>query len=194
MKSLFARSILLMAAAEAAASTGAAPTTTDPALVEAAKPKRAPKNPENTLDIINGRLPLVLGFLVRFKLTGTNGELAKKLATSVGKIFDLKKGRNFAYLTADYKPSAEEVAAGKAWFDNKTAKGKTAQEAGAAVDEIKAMIDSLGVATAEEVSKRNWAVRTVGAKAEAGTAPAAPAAAAAAASPAAAPAAGAKMF
>lgn len=184
MNRKFLPHLVFMAAAEAVASTGtpgAAPTTTDPSLAAADKPKRAPKNPDNILNIINGRLPLALGFLVRSgKLTGTNGEIAKALCTSVGKVFDLKKGRNFAYLTDNYKPSADEVKAAKDWFNQKTAKGQTAQEAGAKVTEIGAMIDALGVATPEEVAARNWNVRQVGQAKEAGAAPTAPAAAAAA--------------
>lgn len=179
---------LFMAEAEAQASTGtpgAAPSTNDATVAAADKPKRAPKNPDNILNIINGRLPLALGYLVRSgKLTGTNAEIAKALATSVGKVFDLKKGRNFAYLGENYKPSADEVKAAKDWFNQKTAKGQTAQEAGAKVTEIGAMIDALGVATPEEVAARNWNVRQVGQPKAAGEAPtggAAPAAAAAAA-------------
>lgn len=188
----FAKSAILLAAAAAtaaapagAASGGAAPapaagSAPDSNVAGAEKPKRAPKNPENKLDIINGRLPLALVYAIRFKEVGKpTGETAKKYGTSVGKVFDIVKGRNFGYVTEGYKPSADEVAAANAWCDaGKTAKGKTLKEAGGDPDGIKSIVAAMGVATAEEVAARNWQVRTVGQPAAAGTAPVAPAAAA----------------
>lgn len=191
--SKFGRKAILMAAAQAAgAASGSAPATN----VEgaAAEPKkRAPKNPDNILNIINGRLPLPLVHMIRFDKLGamTTADAAKAFGTSVGKVFDIKKGRNFGYIDASYKPSAEEVASAKAWCETgKTAKGQTLAEAGGKPTEILTALNAMGVATAEEVAARNWQVRTVGQKAE-GTAPVAGAPAPAAA---AAPAAGAKLF
>jgi hypothetical protein len=170
------------AAAEGGKTTGAggaAGTAPDSNVAEAAKPKRAPKNPDNLLDIINGRLPLAFVYLIRFKETGTTAERAKKYGTSVGKVFDIVKNRNFGYLTDAYKPSTDEVAAAKAWLEMKTAKGKTLKEAGGDPEGILTALNGLGVATAEEVAARNWQTRTVGQAA--GTAPVAGAAAAPAA-------------
>ncbi len=191
-----------MAAAEAVASTGAPAATTEVPtsnVVEAGKKPRAPKNPENKLDIINGRLPLPLVFVIRFKeATGQNGALAKKFGTSIGKVFDIQKNRNFDYVTAAYKPSAEEVKAANDWCDTgKTAKGKTLKEAGGDPDAIKVAVAALGVATPEEVAARGWQTRVVGKKADAATAPVAEGSTSAAASKdtKAAPAgAGAKLF
>jgi len=45
-----------------------------------------------------------------------NKDLASKFATSVGKVFDIKKGRNFGYVKADFVPSAEDVTASEAWI------------------------------------------------------------------------------
>lgn len=194
---LMKRSMLasaLMAAAEVATSTGsastaaapaagAAPTSNDPALATATPAKRAPKNPDNILDIINGRLPLPLVHMIRFDALGamSTAEAAKAFGTSVGKVFDIKKNRNFDYITKDYKPAADEVAAAKAWCETgKTAKsGKLLSEVGGKPTEILAALGKMGVATPEEVAARNWAVRTVGQKAT-DTAPVAGAAAAAA--------------
>jgi hypothetical protein len=185
---LMKRSMLasaLMAAAEVATSTGsastaaapaagAAPTSNDPALATATPAKRAPKNPDNILDIINGRLPLPLVYMIRFDKLGaaSNGDNAKKFGTSVGKVFDIKKGRNFGYVDASYLPSAEEVAAAKAWCETgKTAKGKSLKEAGGNPEAILAELAKMTVATAEQVAARNWQIRVVGQPAAAGTAP-----------------------
>jgi hypothetical protein len=198
----------LMAAAEAAQSTGSAgaapagevPSTNAEGVQAEAARKRAPKNPDNKLNIINGRLPLPLVHMLRFQITGkTPAEKAKMFGTSVGKVFDIEKNRNFGYLTKDYKPSAEEVAAATAWCDTaKTFKGQTLQEAGGDPTAIKTMLTAMGVATPEEVAARGWQVRVVGQKAATGEAPAAPTAApAATGATAAAPAekpAGAKLF
>jgi len=207
--SKFGHMAVLMAAAEVAASTstgapvaapaasGAAP---DSNVAAAAKPKRQPKNPENILNIINGRLPLPLVFLIRFKESGTTADRAKKYGTSVGKVFDITKNRNFGYVDANYKPSAEEVEAAKAWCTaGKTAKGQSLKEAGGDPDAILKLVSEMGVATADEVAKRGWQIRTVGQPSEAKTAPvageAAAAPAAAAAKTAAKPAGdGAKLF
>lgn len=203
MKSLFARSILLMAAAEAAASTGSAPAGAAPSSTtpDAAAPQtktRAPKNPDNLLDIINGRLPLPLVYMIRFDKLGalSNADAAKAFGTSVGKVFDIKKGRNFGYVDANYKPSAEEVAAAKAWCETgKTAKSqKTLAEVGGRPADILKALEAMGVATAEEVAKRGWQIRQVGQPAAGGQAPAAAPAAAGAQTATAEKPAGAKLF
>lgn len=198
-------SFALLAAAGASAAvdnaSGSGATAASPAVAGATggvpdsnvagteKAKRAPKNPDNILDIINGRLPLPLVFAIRFKETGTTADRAKKYGTSVGKVFDIVKGRNFGYIDATYKPAADEVAAANAWCETaKTAKGKTLKEAGGDPDAIKALVATMGVATAEEVGARNWTTRVVG---EA-KAPVAPVAGAEGTTTAAAPAAAAK--
>lgn len=189
----FHRSILgaalCMAAAEAQTSTGSTaasgevPSSNDPQTAAPAPAKRAPKDPANILNIINGRLPLPLVHMIRFQETGSNGELAKKYGTSVGKVFDIKKGRNFGYITADYKPSAEEVAAAKNWCETgKTAKGQTLAEAGGNPTDILAKLEKMGVASNEEVAKRNWNIRQVGQSGGTGEAPTGGAGAAPAAS------------
>ncbi len=210
----FSKMALLMATAGATAAAatpsaggaapGAVPESNAP---EAAKATRAPKNPDNILDIVNGRLPLPLVFQIRFKETGTVADTAKKYGTSVGKVFDIKKGRNFGYITEAYKPSADEIKAAKDWLTvaktNRTQKTLGELMGAEPVAALVKNLDAMGVATTEEVAARNWQVRVVGQAAAAGTAPvaeggAAPTAAAAPAATgtkggAAAPA-GAKLF
>ena len=69
-------------------------------------------------NIINGRMPVAVVAQVRF---GNNkGDATKDLAnmygTTVGKIDDIKKNRNFAYVTADFRPTVAQKEEGIAWL------------------------------------------------------------------------------
>lgn len=119
--------------------------------------KRAPAS--NFLPIVRGRLPLVLVHAVRFHPVISamgNKDIAAKFGTSVGKVFDIKKGRNFGYITDSYKPTAEDVAAAKAWaaqFGGTNAKGLTAQGDRKLIEQITEEYEAGGLATAEDVAK-----------------------------------------
>src|SRR5690606_19265947 len=70
-------------------------------------------------EIIRGRMPVAVVALARF---GKTKDLAVKaqaeaFGTTVGKIDDIRKNRNFAYVTADFKPTAQQKADGKAWLE-----------------------------------------------------------------------------
>lgn len=76
----------------------------------------APKVPA---EIIRGRMPVAVVALARF---GSQKDAATKacadaFGTTVGKIDDIRKNRNFAYVTAEFKPTAAQVADGKAWLE-----------------------------------------------------------------------------
>lgn len=109
----------------------------------AAPRKRGPK--VNLLDIQRGRIPLALVAAIRFQEPAdkSNKELANKYGTSVGKVFDIRKGRNFGYVTESYKPSQDDIKAAEAW-------AKGAAQHGGDEAAIMAMVDKLGVATEEE--------------------------------------------
>lgn len=113
----------------------------------------------NFLPIVRGRLPLLFVHAVRFDpVIGAMGnkDTATKLATSVGKVFDIKKGRNFAYITADYKPSAEDLAAAQAWIDQvggSNAKGMSAVGDKSLMTQILEQYKTGGLATAEDIAK-----------------------------------------
>lgn len=113
----------------------------------------------NFLPIVRGRLPLVFVHAVRFDpVIGAigNKDTATKFATSVGKVFDIKKGRNFAYITADYKPSAEDFAAAQAWIDQtgaSNAKGLTAVGDKDLMTKVLEQYKSGGLASAEDIAK-----------------------------------------
>ncbi len=130
----------------------------------------------NFLPIVRGRLPLVFVHAVRFDpVVGAMGnkDTASKFATSVGKIFDIKKGRNFAYVNAEYKPSAEDLAAAQAWIDQigaENAKGLSALGDKALMTSVLEQYKAGGLATAEDIAKltaARGAARTVKAAAPA---------------------------
>lgn len=105
--------------------------------------KRAPKT--NLLDIVRGRMPLACVAAVRFhvKPEVSNADVAKMFGTSVGKVFDIRKGRNFGYITETYKPSDEDLKAAEAW-------AKEAAKHGGDEAAVMSAVDKLGKATPEE--------------------------------------------
>ena len=126
---------------------------------------RAPKDPAKALDILNGRMPLPIVYAIRFQeeAGAKNSELAKKYGTSVGKVFDIRKGSNFSYITKDYKPSAEELAAARAHITTGTsAKGSNLKALGGNPEAIEAFLAAQTVATPEEVAARGWVIKQVG--------------------------------
>lgn len=134
---------------------GDAPEAGAPA-ASTTKATRAPA--ANFLPIVRGRLPLLFVHAIRFDSTLNamgNKDLATKFGTSVGKVFDIKKGRNFAYVDASFKPSAEDIAAAEAWIAQVGA--TNAKGVGAAGDKtvMQTVMDEYkgkGLATAEEVA------------------------------------------
>lgn len=116
--------------------------------------KRA--EPANFLAIVRGRFPLLLVHAVRFdEVLGKMGnkDVAAKLATSVGKVFDIRKNRNFAYLTKTWKPTAPDVSDAKAWAEQiggTNAKGLVAAGDKALVTKIVESYEAAGLATAAE--------------------------------------------
>lgn len=126
---------------------------------------RAPKDPAKALDILNGRMPLPIVYAIRFQedAGAKNSELAKKYGTSVGKVFDIRKGSNFGYITKDYLPSAEELATARAHITTGTsAKGSNLKELGGNPEAIEAFLAAQTVATPEQVAARGWVIKQVG--------------------------------
>lgn len=142
-------------AASASAATGETPPTTS------LSKTRAPAS--NFLSIVRGRLPLLFVHAVRFDEVLAkmgNKDLATKLATSIGKVFDIRKGRNFSYITKDYKPSADDLAQAKAWVTQvgtPNAKGLTALGDPKLMNDLIAQYEAAGLATAEDVAKMSEA-------------------------------------
>lgn len=132
---------------------GAAAAET-PAAAEARKRAAA----ANFLPIVRGRLPLIFVHAIRFDAVlnaMSNKDLATKFATSVGKVFDIKKGRNFSYVNAEFKPSAEDVAQAESWIaqvGGQNAKGLTAAGDKDLMTKTLESYKAKGLATAEEVA------------------------------------------
>jgi hypothetical protein len=130
---------------------------TAPETTEATERKRAPA--ANFLPIVRGRLPLLLVHAVRFDPVISamgNKDIAAKFGTSVGKVFDIKKGRNFSYITEDYKPTAEDAAAAMEWaaqFGAENAKGLTAGGDRSLIEKLVDQYKAAGLGTAEDVAK-----------------------------------------
>lgn len=123
---------------------------------EAVETQRKRAEATNFLAIVRGRFPLLLVHAVRFdEVLGKMGnkDVAAKLATSVGKVFDIRKGRNFAYLTKEWKPTASDVTDAKAWAEQiggTNAKGLTATGDKSLVTKIVEQYEASGLATAAE--------------------------------------------
>lgn len=98
--------------------------------------------------IISGRMPVAIVALARFgnKKDESTKALATIFGTTVGKIDDIKKNRNFAYVTAEFRPTQEQLDAGVAWL--KTHPRYDADGVDALVTEL----ENTPIATAEEAA------------------------------------------
>lgn len=127
----------------------AVPATTDR--------KRAPA--ANFLPIVRGRLSLLLVHAIRFDeviSAMANKDIAVKFGTSIGKVFDIKKGRNFAYVLKEYKPTAEDVSAAKAWaaqFGGQNTKGLATTGDRDLIEKIVAQYEARGLGSAADAAK-----------------------------------------
>lgn len=105
--------------------------------------------PVKTLaNIIRGRMPAVIVFMVRH---GDNkGESTKALATmfgtTSGKIDDIKKGHNFGYIKANFKPTQSMVDEGIAYLQRHPDFNK------GTVDKLINELNALPIASAEEAA------------------------------------------
>jgi len=85
---------------------------------EAAVETKEKKEPVKRTDIVRGRMPVVIVYMVKF---GDNrGETvaakAKLFGTTTGKIDDLVRERGFKYVKADFAPTVEQKADGIEYF------------------------------------------------------------------------------
>ena len=60
-------------------------------------------------EIIRGRMPLAMVFAIRFLEEGNDSEIANKYRTTPGKVNDIKKSRNFAYVTEGTRFTQEQL-------------------------------------------------------------------------------------
>lgn len=74
--------------------------------------------PVAKVEIIRGRMPLPIVAMIKNEDKAlTDGALATKYRTTNGKISDIRKERNFGYVTDLYVPTADEVEKSKAWAE-----------------------------------------------------------------------------
>ena len=68
--------------------------------------------------IIRGRIALAIVYLIRFSefAEATTKALAEKYGTTVGKVDDIRKNRNFAYVTEDVRFTQEQINEGLAYI------------------------------------------------------------------------------
>ena len=98
--------------------------------------------------IISGRMPVAVVAQIRFG--NDKGEstkvLASKYGTTVGKIDDIKKNRNFAYVTADFAPTQAQIDEGIEWLQRHPSYNE------GTVDPIILELENTPVATAEQAA------------------------------------------
>ena len=94
--------------------------------------------------IIRGRIALAIVYLIRFVEPAEAGTkaLAEKYGTTVGKIDDIRKNRNFAYVTEDVRFTDEQIKESV----NYIAAHEDSDHAVVVTD----MLNALPIATAEE--------------------------------------------
>ena len=77
----------------------------------------APVAEKQLANIVRGTLPRALVYMIRFEERGNKeADVARKYGTTTGKVADIVKGRNFAYIDEDYRPTPEDKDAAVAWL------------------------------------------------------------------------------
>lgn len=94
--------------------------------------------------IIRGRIALAIVYLIRFVEAAEQGTkaLAEKYGTTVGKIDDIRKNRNFAYVTEDVKFTEDQIKEAVNYI--------SAHEDSDHAVVVTDMLNALPIATAEE--------------------------------------------
>lgn len=107
---------------------------------EAAKP---------VIEIIRGRMPVAVVAMIRFKCAGMGtSAIAAKYRTTIGKVDDILKGRNFGYVVESFVPSEQQIADAKVYLEQLTGENATetlaileamgqAEDGGAAFEEAR---------------------------------------------------------
>lgn len=89
------------------------------------------------VEIIRGRMPVAIVAQIRFaEGDATTSAVAAKYRTTVGKVDDIRKNRNFGYVDAEFKPTADQLAAAKAY----------AEQLGDASKSVIASLEGMGLA------------------------------------------------
>ena len=79
--------------------------------------KGKPSDAKKKADIFRGRMPHAVVYHIRFNETeATNGQLAAKYKTTAGKIFDIKKNKNFKYIIKEWRPTKAMLDQANEWL------------------------------------------------------------------------------
>lgn len=90
------------------------------------------------VEIIRGRMPVAVVALIRFAETeATTSAVAAKYRTTVGKVDDIRKNRNFGYVDASFAPTEDQKADAVKYIE---------QLEGDNVQSALSLLDGLGVA------------------------------------------------
>lgn len=77
----------------------------------------AAKAEKQLANIVRGTLPKALVYLIRFgDKDAKEADVAKQYGTTSGKVADILKGRNFAYIDEEFKPTQEDKDAALKWL------------------------------------------------------------------------------
>lgn len=100
----------------------------------------------NNPNIIQGRMPVAVVHLARFGSNkgGATKDVALKFGTTVGKVDDIKKNRNFAYVVEDTKFTKVQLDEGTEWLK------RHPNYDAAGVDELVVELESYNVASDEK--------------------------------------------
>ena len=99
-------------------------------------------------EIIRGRMPVAVVYMARYgnKKGESTKVKADKFGTTVGKIDDIAKGRNFAYVTEAFRPTQEQKDQALEWLK------RHPYYDGQNVDELVNELEAIPVATTEEAA------------------------------------------
>lgn len=113
---------------------------------EATKAAEAAK-PKVLANIVRGVMPVALVARIKFDEKGIekDADVAKLYGTTSGKVNDIRKGRNFGYLTDAFVPTAEQKKAAIEWM-------KRVPDYAAGQDAVVSAIERTPDATAEQAA------------------------------------------
>jgi len=124
-------------------------TATEEVKTAAEVAAEAPKKEKQLIpNITRGRMPIAVVAQVRFgdQKNEATKALATMFGTTVGKIDDIKKNRNFAYVTAAFRPTQAQKDEGIAWLQKHVDFEK------GSVDKLINELEATEVATTEEAA------------------------------------------
>lgn len=115
----------------------------------------------NFLPIVSGRLPLLFVHAIRFGSEGVGTkDLASKFSTSVGKVFDIRKNKNFSYIEAGWKPTQADVDTANGWIEAIETPNKHGVKPEGNAEALKSIVAQYvegGLATADEAAAQQAA-------------------------------------